>query len=275
MAATILKKEDKSIELKIAIPWADVKKAWDEVVSEMVKNANLPGFRKGKAPKNLAEKNLDKEKIQQEVLRRVLPKAYIDAVTQHNLKPIIDPKIHVKPFTEGKDWEFEAITCEEPEVKLSDYKKRVAEVTAKSKIIIAGKEKEEPKLDDIIKALLDGADIALPQMIVDQETDRLLAQTLDEIKKIGMSLDQYLASTGKTGETLRAEYMEKATKDLELEFALRKIAEMEKITVDDADLEKTIEKAPTEEEKQNLRANKYFLASIIRQQKTLDFLRNL
>lgn len=89
-----------------------------------------------------------------------------------------------------------------------------------------------------------------------------------------MSLDQYLSSSGKTAEALRSENATKAEADLKLDFILQKVAETEKITVDEAEIEKTITNAKAEEQ-QSLRANKYLLASIIRQQKTLDFLRSL
>ena len=275
MKSQLTRSEDSTITLKITVPWSEVKKTQEEVLVEMAKNADLPGFRKGKAPKKIVEENLDKTRVREEVLRHVLPKAYIDAVKEHNLKPIIDPKVHVKPLEDEKDWEFEAVTCEEPKVDLGDYKTKVKSVTAKSKIIVPGKESEGPKLDDVIKALLEAVSVKLPKILVDYETDKLLSQTLDEIKKLGLTLDQYLASTRKNAEMLRLEYEGKALNDLKLEFALRKVAEAEKITVGDGDLQKTIDKAKTEEEKKNLTNNKYLLASILRQQKTLDFLRNL
>src|SRR3989344_5117770 len=275
MKSQLTRSEDSTITLKITVPWPEVKKTQEEVLGEMAKNADLPGFRKGKAPKKIVEENLDKTRVREEVLRHVLPKAYIDAVREHNLKPIIDPKVHVKPLEDEKNWEFEAVTCEEPKVDLGDYKTKVKSVTAKSKIIVPGKESEGPKLDDVIKALLEAVSVKLPKILVDYETDKLLSQTLDEIKKLGLTLDQYLASTRKNAEMLRLEYEGKALNDLKLEFALRKVAEAEKITVGDGDLQKTIDKAKTEEEKKKITNNKYLLASILRQQKTLDFLRNL
>lgn len=275
MKSQLTRSEDGSITLKIVVPWADVKKTEEEVVTEMAKNADLPGFRKGKAPKKVVEDNLDKARVREEVLRHLLPTAYIDSVKEHNLKPIIDPKVQVKPLEDEKDWEFEAVTTEEPDVNLGDYKSKIKDVTAKSKIVIPGKESEGPKLDDIIRVLLETSTIKLPKILIDYETDKLLSQTLDEIKKLGLTLDQYLASTGKNADMLRLEYEGKAQNDLKLEFTLRKVAEAEKITVGDEDLNKTIEKAKTPEEKRNLEANKYLLASILRQQKTLDFLRNL
>ncbi len=275
MRSIIEKKEDGTIELKITIPWTIVKKEQDVVVAEMVKNTNLPGFRKGKAPKKLVEEKLDQARIREEVIRRILPQSYIDAVKEHNLKPIMDPRIHIEgELLEGGDWQFHAVTCEAPNIDLNGYKDEVKKITSKSKIVIPGKEPEQPKLDDVVGAMLDSVKIVVPEVLVEREVDRLLAQTLDEIKKLGMSLEQYLSSTGRTAETLRAEYTKKAQADLKLEFALQKVAQEEKITVDDSEIEKTIANAKSEE-KQGLAANKYLLASILRQQKTLDYLRSL
>lgn len=275
MKSIIEKTPDGTIELKITIPWTVLKKEWDIVVAEMVKNSNLPGFRKGKAPKKLVEEKLDTARIKDEVLRKLLPNAYIEAVKEHNLKPIMDPRIHVEgELLEGKDWQLHTLTAESPIVVLNGYKAEVKKVTAKSKIVIPGKEPEKPKFDDIVQALLTSVKITIPKILIDREVDRLLSQTLDEIKRLGMTLDQYLRSTGKAAEALREEYSKKAEKDLILEFALQEVAESEKITVDDNEIEKTIEDAKPEE-KESLRTNKYLLAGIIRQQKTLDFLKNL
>lgn len=272
---TIEKTPDGTIEIKITIPWTIVKKEWDIVVAETVKNAQLPGFRKGKAPKKLVSDSVDKIKIRDEIVRKLLPQSYIEAIRENNLHPIIDPSIHMEgELLEGHDWKFHAILCEAPSVDLGTYKNEVKKITAKSKIVIPGKEPIEPKFDEIVKALIDNAKATIPSVLIEREADRLLAQTLDEIKKLGMSLDQYLSSTGKTAQNLRAEYAKKAESDLKLEFVLQKVAETEKITVDEAEINKTIENAKPEE-KENLSANKYLLASIMRQQKTLDYLRSL
>ncbi|MDO8639699.1 MAG: hypothetical protein Q7R53_02120, partial [bacterium] len=87
--------------------------------------------------------------------------------------------------------------------------------------------------------------------------------------------DQYLSSTGKKPEDLRNEYKRKAENDIRLEFALLKIAEEEKIVVDEKEIEEAIKAAKSDDERKNLETNRYLLASILRQQKTLDFLKNL
>ena len=272
------KEPNGTIRLTITIPNSDVKKTWEEAMGGVVKNAEVQGFRKGKAPRNLVEGKVDKEKIREEVLKHLLPIAYTDAIKTHGIKPIINPKIHVEKLEDpqtGKDWQFTALTCEAPVIKLGKYKDNIAKITAAAKIIIPHKEPVPAKFEDIVKALLESITTEIPAILTDNETDRLLSQTLDDVKKLGLTLDQYLASTGKKPEDLRAEYRAKAQNDIKLEFALLKIADEEKITVEEQEIGEAILAAKTEDEKKNLEANRYLLSSILRQQKTLDFLKNL
>ncbi len=276
------KEPDGTIRLTITIPSADIKKTWEEVMADVVKNAQIQGFRKGKAPRKLVEEKTDKEKIKEEVLKKLLPIVYTEAVKTQNIRPIINPKIHIDPdqvgvekLEEEKDWQFTALTCEAPVVNLNNYKNSVKNITAKSKIIIPGKEKSEIKFEEIVKALLESVNAKIPEILVDNETNRLLSQTLEDVKKLGLTLDQYLSSTGKNPQILREEYRGKAKNDIKLEFALAKIAEEEKITVEEKEIEEAINASKGDEERKNLESNRYLLASILRQQKTLDFLKNL
>lgn len=269
------KTPDGTIELQLVLPWKEIETQWKIVTAEMVKNLNLPGFRKGKAPAKLAEDKLDKAAVRNEIINHMLPAVYAKALKDNNVKPIMDPQIHIDGTIEdGKDWVFHALTCEAPVVELGKYKEAVAKITAKSKIVVPGKEAEQPKFEDIIEAVLTSATVKIPAVLIQREADRLIAQTLEEIKKLGMSLEQYLSSTGQDIETFKAAYAQRADRDLKLEFVLQKISETEKISVDEAEIEKTIANAKPEE-KQSLMQNKYLLASIIKQQKTLDFLRSL
>src|SRR5689334_24044498 len=122
MNSAVQRLADGTVELTITIPWADVAKTYEAVVVEMVKKAELPGFRVGQAPRPLVEKNLDKTKVYEEALKTLIPDAYNAAVTQNNIRPIINPKIELKDATENKDWVFVAFTCERPEVTVGDYK---------------------------------------------------------------------------------------------------------------------------------------------------------
>ncbi len=275
--STFERKEDGTIHLTITIYSADIKKTTEEIISTAIASAEITGFRKGKAPRHIVEPTLNKAKVKEEVLKKLLPAAYVKTVEEHNLKPIMNPKIHVDTLPDDKDWSISAITCEMPDIKLGKYKDAIKKITAKSKIILPGKEEKrrEVSLDEIVKELLNATSVSIPQVMVEQEVDRLLSQTLDEIKRLGLTLDQYLSSTQKKPDDLRNEYALKAEKDIKLEFILQKVAEEEKITVEEKELTEAIQKAKDPIERENLQKNSYMLASILRQQKTLDFLKNL
>lgn len=278
----IEKQADGTIKLTITLPKDRVIKTRDEVLKEHIKEVNVPGFRKGNAPKELVEEKLDGAHIQEDVLKKLLPEFYQQAVSEHAVRPIMNPKIHIEKLAEDEDWVFDALTCEAPAVEVGKYKENVQKITAKSKIIIPGKDlpagkagPQKPVFEDIAKAILESATVKIPAILLEQETDRLLSQLLADIKKLGLNLEQYLSSTKRTPEDLRTEYSKRAEDDMKLEFALQKIAELEKITVDEKEIEEAIQKAKSEDERKNLEGNKYLLAAILRQQKTLDYLMGL
>ena len=214
MKSILQRQEDGTIKLTITLPWSVVKKAKEAALEAYLASAQLPGFRKGKAPKKLVEANVNQDHLREEVLRKLLPEGYVAALKEHDLKPILNPKIHVEKLEEDKDWTFDAFTAEAPQITLGDYKGSVKKATAKSKIIVPEKEPVPANFEDIAKAILETAKARIPKIIVDQEVDRLLAQTLDEVKRLGLTLDQYLASTGRNSEALRQEYEKKAEKDI-------------------------------------------------------------
>jgi FKBP-type peptidyl-prolyl cis-trans isomerase (trigger factor) len=273
----IERKEDGTIKFTITIPHDVISKTTDEVLGEMAQSTQIPGFRKGKAPQKLVAEQLNPDQVRENILKKILPQAYAEAVEANNIKPIMNPKLHVEKIEDGKEWVISALTCEMPSVELGNYKDSVKKITAKSRIVIPGKEEEQkkPSLDDIIKAILEKVKVQVPEILIEQETDRLLSQLLDDVKRLGLSLEQYLGTTKRSAEDLRKEYAQRAETDIKVEFVLQKIAEQEKISVEPQEIEEAIQKAKDPKEKQNLEANRYLLAGILRQQKTLDFLMNL
>jgi FKBP-type peptidyl-prolyl cis-trans isomerase (trigger factor) len=282
---TLKKNPDNSVTLTISIPWKTVATAYDATVDDMVKEAEIDGFRKGKAPRATVEERLDKSVVYEEVLKRIIPDAYQKAVKDHDLKPIVLPNVKLKKAKENEDWEVEATTCEKPIVTLGKYKEAIRDLKAGKlkKIWVPGQAeapedkdaKKAPSLDELLKTLADNITITVPDILIEQEVTRLLSDLIDQTKKIGLTVEQYLSSTGRTAETLRTEYRNQATINLQLEFALEAVAEAEAVTVSDADLAKILEKAGTPEERNALEQQKYYLSSVIRRQKTLEFLASL
>jgi len=277
---------DGTIELTITVPWQDVQKSYDHVVAEIVQKTELSGFRKGKAPKKLVEEKLDRGETYEEVLKHVIPEAYSKAVTEQKLHPIVTPKIELKEATEKKDWVIRALTAEKPEIALGDYKKALSNLKAsKAKKIwvpgqepAKGEEKEEetkPTLEELLATLFQTVKVSIATILIDHEVNRLLSELIDQTKKLGLTVEQYLSSTGKTAESVRKEYEEQAKRTLTLEFALEKIADTEGIIISDDDIDTVIKTAKTDEEKQALEGQRYYIASVLRRQKTLDFLASL
>src|SRR3989344_2481786 len=100
---SIDKKPDGTITIKIVVPASDVEKVRKEIVDELVKQIELPGFRKGAAPRKLAEEKLNHDTIREEILKKVLTDEYVAAVKGSNINPIVNPRIHIEQFVEGTD----------------------------------------------------------------------------------------------------------------------------------------------------------------------------
>ncbi len=269
----LIRKKDGTIELNITVSKDLVKKEYEKREDEFIKRVTVPGFRKGMAPKEVAKKNVSQEALKEEVLKELVTNAYKEAVEKHKLQPIITPQIHIEAYEFNHDLRFSAEVAEEPKVELREYKKAIQDLNAKGKIVTEkDKEPQKPSIDAVITAGLSQAKITIPNVIIEREVSRLLSQMIDEIKMLGMTLEQYLESKKITGEDMRKEYRNRAERDIKLEFFLRKVAEVEKITVNEEDIANAIGKIGDKEQQQEIMQNPYLVASIIRQQKTIDFL---
>lgn len=88
----------------------------------MKKSINIPGFRKGKAPRQLIEKMYGKEVFYNEAVDAMLPKAYSDAVEECGEEIVSYPKINVEQIESGKPFIFTAEVAVKPAVTLGEYK---------------------------------------------------------------------------------------------------------------------------------------------------------
>ena len=120
--------------LKITAPAAEVNAGYKKAVQKIANQANIPGFRKGKAPRAIIEMHYGKEAVKQEAFEIVANKAYSEALDQEKLIPVSDPKVEESTFEEGKDMELTIKVTLKPEPELGEYKglhvdKKEAEVT--------------------------------------------------------------------------------------------------------------------------------------------------
>lgn len=103
--------------LEIEVPQDQVMKAYEQAFSRVASAASFPGFRKGKAPRNLVEKRFGRD-VEQETLQGLLPQATFDAVKQENLRMVGQPVIENLDFAPTKPLSFKARIEIMPVVKL-------------------------------------------------------------------------------------------------------------------------------------------------------------
>ncbi|WP_418853126.1 trigger factor [Phascolarctobacterium succinatutens] len=120
--------------LKITASAAEVNAGYKKAVQKIADQANIPGFRKGKAPRAIIEMHYGKEAVKQEAFEIVANKAYSEALDQEKLIPVSDPKVEESTFEEGKDMELTIKVTLKPEPELGEYKglhveKKEVEVT--------------------------------------------------------------------------------------------------------------------------------------------------
>lgn len=128
MKVTLEKEQENVVKLDITIPAKDAVDAYNKAVSTISKYVNIDGFRKGKAPRAVVERHVGTERIKQEAIENLMPKAINQAVVDNNLDLIAQPYITNYNFNIGEDLTVTAKAELRPEVTLGQYKGLTLEV---------------------------------------------------------------------------------------------------------------------------------------------------
>ncbi|MBA2680136.1 MAG: trigger factor [Ktedonobacteraceae bacterium] len=108
--------------LNVDVTWDEMEKASEKAYRKLVKQIDIQGFRRGKAPRSIVERRVGKESIYQEGLDDLISEVYKDAVKEHELTPISQPKLDAPVFEQGQDYHFSLTVPVVTPVKLPDYK---------------------------------------------------------------------------------------------------------------------------------------------------------
>lgn len=131
MKTTLEKLENNRAVLTVAVDKSVVAEALNNASRKIAKRVNIPGFRKGKAPRRIVERFVGKEAVWQEAIDPLLNKAYAEAVEQAGIQPIDRPEIDIIRMEEDADFEFKAEVDVLPEVHLGNYRDIKAEKEVK------------------------------------------------------------------------------------------------------------------------------------------------
>lgn len=128
MKVTLEKEKENVVKLDITIPAKDATEAYNKAVQRISQYVNIDGFRKGKAPRAVVERHVGTERIIQEAIESLMPKAINQAVVDNNLDIIAQPYITNYNFNIGEDLTVTAKAELRPEVTLGQYKNLTLEI---------------------------------------------------------------------------------------------------------------------------------------------------
>jgi trigger factor len=277
-----------TIELTISVPKEDIESEYKKAIADLQKELTVQGFRKGKVPKDIAEKNMPREDVYDKLIRNYMPNVYSEIIKKEDLKPIISPRVELSKAKEGEDWEVKITTAESPKVTLGKYKEKVKAAKSEAKkndIWVPGKDKEPTKEDAekqkqaefqaALDAIMKEAKVEISDLILEEELQKRLARLLDEMQKVGLTMDSYLQSRNLTKESLQEQIKKEIEDSYKIEFILQEIADAEDIKIEQAELEKLFANVKKDEERKAIEQNAYYYAALLRKQKTLDYLNSL
>ncbi|HZK84255.1 MAG TPA: trigger factor [Desulfosporosinus sp.] len=121
MSVTVENVEKNVVALEVTVGSEKFELAVKQAAKTLAKKVNVPGFRKGKAPRRMVEQHVGKEALYDEALDHLIGAAYAEAVVESGIKPVDRPAVDLVQIEEGKDLIFKAKVSVKPEVELGEY----------------------------------------------------------------------------------------------------------------------------------------------------------
>jgi trigger factor len=114
--------EKNVVELNVSVEADKFSTAVAQTAKKLAQKINIPGFRKGKAPRRLIEATVGTEALYHETVDRIMEAVYLEAVQESEVEPVAPPEIDFVQMEDGKDFVFKAKITVKPEVDLGEYK---------------------------------------------------------------------------------------------------------------------------------------------------------
>ena len=122
MNVTTEKKDQHTLVLEVNVTAEEVNKAFQTATQRIANQVNIPGFRKGKAPRKVLEGRVGFEAFEGEAFEALVGKTYPKALEEANADPVVRPEIEKVTFAEGQPGVYKATIIVKPEIELGEYK---------------------------------------------------------------------------------------------------------------------------------------------------------
>lgn len=154
MKVTVEQAPDSEAVLNVELEWDELEKASERAYKKLAQQYNVPGFRRGKAPRSMIERMLGKDAVYQEGLEELVDQSYRQAIKEHGIQPIARPTVDAPPIEYGQPYTFIARVPVLTPVVLGDYKAiRVEQPPI---------EVSEDEIDDVIERIRQDQAIKTP-----------------------------------------------------------------------------------------------------------------
>ncbi|MCK7674986.1 trigger factor [Corynebacterium pygosceleis] len=121
MKSSVEQLNDTRVKITVEVPFEDLKPEFDQAYKALAQQVSIPGFRKGKAPRQLIEARVGRGPVLEQVVNDMLPSRYGAAVEENDLKVIGQPVVDVTRIEDGELVEFTAEVDVRPEITLPDF----------------------------------------------------------------------------------------------------------------------------------------------------------
>jgi len=163
-------------------------------------------------------------------------------------------------------------------VIMNASKEAAKEIAEKEAELVKPEEKKEPlttaqkediALKHIFRGLAESVAPQIPELLIRQEVNRELDQLVQQLKQLNIKAEDYLKSRQMTAEQLQNEYAGMALSSLQIEFIIAEIAKDQKMTVEDAEIDKTLDQLGggkmSETDRKNPDTRSYVFSSLLKQ----------
>jgi trigger factor len=108
-------------KLTVEVPFEELKPSLDAAYKKIAQQINVPGFRRGKVPPMVIDRQVGRAAVLDEAINDALPKLYVEALQANELEPLAQPEIDITRLEDNETLEFTAEVDVRPEVTLPDY----------------------------------------------------------------------------------------------------------------------------------------------------------
>jgi len=260
-----------------------------KVLDTAVKDTEIQGFRKGHAPKEKVEEKLGVDKLYGNVINELLQTYYTQALKENHITPMSNPKVEIEEFSLEKDFEFTATVAIKPDITIKDYKKELKKYLEEKNVQVRKANEEKLKkgekiesgtdhahlhTNEIIDILLKNADMEVPDILIEEETNRLIARLVDQVLAAGMKMEDYLKAQNIDMDQLKKNYNQVAEQNIKAELVLNELIIQEKIVASEEEVDKAIAEIQDEKIREQLNnpVQKVYIKTVLEKQKLIEYI---